>query len=135
MAARRRFRWSFRDAREIGRAAAFDAAPRRDQGPKLTPQVFATDPDANANAPGEQSPASGGAEEQAFDQNRRRVRLTGRDQEGSNYGAELYLPAGGPDDRRTGDAALRDLLTPRDGRADISGLAELQRRLNQYYRS
>jgi hypothetical protein len=30
---------------------------------------------------------------------------------------------------------LRDLLTPRDGRADISGLAELQRRLNQYYRS
>jgi len=129
--AARRYRWSFRDAIPVR-----DASPRRDQGPKVTPQVFATDPDdADANAPGEQSPASGGPEEQAFDQNRRRVRLSGRDQEtGQNFGAEVWLPQGYGGDRRTGDAALRTLVD-RDPYTECSGLAELQRRLNQHYRS
>jgi hypothetical protein len=125
MAARRRYRWSFRDATEVRRALTHDAA---------------------ALAPGEleQPPISGGAEEQGFDAGRRRVRLRGRDQEtGENYGAELWLPEGGqgygagsgaPGDRKVGDAALRDLVTPKDGCAEISGLAEWQRRLNAHYR-
>ena len=137
MAARRRFRWSFRDAREISRASAYDAAPK----PKGDqPRGRARTANGNAGAESEWPPTAGGVnpEEESFDQRRRRVRLTGRDEEGSNYGAELWLPEGGRGyggDRKVGDAAIRDLVTPRDGRADISGLAELQRRLNQHYRS
>ena len=70
-----------------------------------------------------------------LDQNRRRVRLSGRDQEtGQNFGAEVWLPQGYGGDRRTGDAALRTLVD-RDPYTECSGLAELQRRLNQHYRS
>jgi hypothetical protein len=121
MAARRRYRWSFRDATEVRRALTHDAA---------------------ALAPGEleRVPTAGGAEEQPFDQGRRRVRVSGSDENGENYGAELWLPgghveAGAPGDRKTGDAALRDLVTPKDGCAEISGLVEWQRRLNAHYRS
>jgi hypothetical protein len=127
MAARRRYRWSFRDATEVRRAATYDA-------PQLVPALE-----------GERVPTAGGAEEQAFDEGRRRVRLKGRDQAtGENYGAELWLPEGGegygaeagrPGDRKVGDAAMRDLVTPKDGCAEISGLAEWQRRLNAHYRS
>jgi len=99
--------------------------------------------DAAAGAPGKCPPTSGGAEEQAFDQGRQRVRLVGRDQEsGENYGCELWLPEGGqgygsqpgkPGDRRVGDAALRDLMKSRDGCEEISGLAALQRQLDRHY--
>jgi hypothetical protein len=128
MAARRTFRWSMGGASEVRkRSVVFDAAPRRD---------------ANASAEGEEyPPTSGGAAEQAFDQGRRRVRLSGRDQEtGENFGAELWLPGGGqgngvgkPGDRRTGDAAMCDLVTPKDGCAEISGLATWQRMLDRHY--
>jgi hypothetical protein len=53
---RRRFRWN--DA-PVGRVRAYDA---------------------NVGAPGEYPPASGGTEETPFDQGRRRVPLSGRDQ-------------------------------------------------------
>jgi hypothetical protein len=76
---------------------------------------------------------SGGAEEMEFDQARRRIRLRGRDQEtGENFGAELYLPTGGPSDRRTGDAALRNLVE-RDIHDECAGLAAWQRALNRHY--
>ena len=49
---------------------------------------------------------------------------------GQGYDAE----AGKPGDRKVGDAAMRDLVTPKDGCAEISGLVEWQRRLNAHYR-
>jgi hypothetical protein len=137
MVARRRFRWSFRDATEVRRASTYDAPPG-------IPNVFEREKDANAGAEGEWLPTSGGALETEFDADGRRVRLRGRDQETSeNYGAELWLPNGGqgygagagkPGDRKVGDAALRDLVTPKDGCAEISGLAAWQRALDRHYR-
>jgi hypothetical protein len=104
--------------------------------------------DAAAGAPSERVPTSGGVSEtefaaDAFGARRRRVRLSGRDQEtGEHFGAELYLPTGGhgfgSGPARVGDAvigadALDNLERPRDGCEEISAIAELQRRLNAHY--
>jgi len=131
MAARRRYRWSFHDATEVRRASTYDALPG-------VPRTF----EANAGAEGERVPTSGGAEEQAFDRDRRRVRLSGRDQEtGENYGAELWLPEGGQGygaeagklgDRKVGDAALRNLVE-RDPYTECCGLRAWQRLLDRHY--
>jgi hypothetical protein len=119
MAARRRYRWSFRDATEVHRALTHDAAA-------LVPSEL------------ERVPTAGGAEEQPFDQGRRRVRVSGSDENGENYGAELWLPgghveAGAPGDRKTGDAALRN-LEERDPYTECSGLRAWQRLLDKHYR-
>jgi hypothetical protein len=106
--------------------------------------------DASAGAPGERGvPAAGGVNpeesdfEAAFDANRSRIRLRSRDQEtNQQFGAELYLPAGGRGydsgtakvgDAAIGDAALRDLVTPKGGCEEISGLAAWQRLLDAHY--
>jgi hypothetical protein len=86
-------------------------------------------------------PTAGGInpEEEMFDAGRRRIRLRGRDQEtGQNFGAELYLPAGSHGYGKVGDAgigaeALDHPERTRDGCAEISAIAEVQRRLNAHY--
>jgi hypothetical protein len=80
---------------------------------------------------------SGGAKEaEEFDQTRRRVRLTGVDEEGQSWGAQLWLPSGGKGyggDRRTGDAALLGNLETRDPRDDCAALGAYQRLLTRHY--
>jgi hypothetical protein len=83
-------------------------------------------------------PTAGGInpEEETFDQSRRRLRLSGRDETGENFGAELYLPSGPvkPGDHRTSDAALLGNLENRDPFEECASLAAYQRMLNRHYR-
>jgi len=108
--------------------------------------------DANAGAPNEWPPtprtaggvpiAGGVKPEEVFAADRRRIRISGRDQEsGEHFGAELYLPHGGrgygsspasPRDAAIGDAALHNLEN-RDPFSECSGLRAWQRALDAHY--
>jgi len=108
--------------------------------------------DANAGAPNEWPPtprtaggvpvAGGVNPEEVFAADRRRIRISGRDQEsGEHFGAELYLPHGGrgygsspasPRDAAIGDAALHNLEN-RDPFSECSGLRAWQRALDAHY--
>jgi hypothetical protein len=86
-------------------------------------------------------PVAGGVNpEEEFGPDRRRVRLTGRDEYGNAYAAEVFLPRGGsgfgsmPSSPRAGDdAALLAQLCNPDPSADCSRLSAFQRLLNSHY--